>query len=86
MSSDYVQAPEDAGSAKYEYGCNVTNISVKDQKIEATYTDRDMQVQTVKADQVFGADGPSSTVRGMLAPRAKRIYAGYIYISSIELI
>jgi 2-polyprenyl-6-methoxyphenol hydroxylase-like FAD-dependent oxidoreductase len=78
VSSDYVDAAEDVGLAKYEYGCNVTNVAIEGRQIVVTYTDRDKNEQTTKTDRVFAADGPSSSIRSMFAPKAKRTYAGYV--------
>ena len=81
-SSDYLLSAEDRGSARYEYGCTVTGIKVDDNAEEGTvtveYTDRDKQTRTLKSERVFAADGPSSTIRGILLPDVKRTYAGYV--------
>jgi len=78
VSSNYVKSAEDAGLAKYEYGCNVTNVSVEDNQPVVTYIDRDKKERKEKPDLIFAADGPSSSVRGMLLPNTKRTYAGYV--------
>lgn len=78
VSSDYVKSAEDAGSAKYEYGCNVTKVSLEDNQTVVTYTDRDKKERKERPDLVFAADGPSSSIRGMLSPNTKRTYAGYV--------
>jgi flavin-dependent dehydrogenase len=77
-SSDYLKSAEDKGSASYEYGCNVTGIKVDDGGVTVEYTDRDKRNRTQKSDRVFAADGPSSTIRGILLPDTKRTYAGYV--------
>jgi hypothetical protein len=77
-SSDYLKSAEDKGSASYEYGCNVTGIKVDDEGVTVEYTDRDKNNRTQKSDRLFAADGPSSTIRGILLPDTKRTYAGYV--------
>ena len=84
ISSDYLPSAEDAGSAKYEYGSNVTGFKVDDQGVTVQYTDRDKKQCTMKGDRLFGADGPSSTIRGILVPDVKRSYAGYVLLSAEE--
>ena len=84
ISSDYLSSAEDAGSAKYEYGCNVTGFKVDDQGVTVQYTDRDKKQCTMKGDRLIGADGPSSTIRGILVPDVKRSYAGYVLYSAEE--
>jgi len=83
ISSDYVEAPEEAGQAKYDYGCTV--ISVKEdegsREMVVTYNDREKKEQTVKVERVFAADGPSSTIRHILLPHVERKYAGYVSLS-----
>ena len=84
VSSEYVKAPEEAGWAKYEYGCNVTNVKEDEgsKEMVVTYHDRDKKERTVKAERVFAADGPSSTIRSMLLPHVERKYAGYVSLST----
>ena len=85
-SSDYLSSAEDKGSATYEYGCNVSNIHINDDDegggggggVTVKYTDRDKKERTRTSDRVFAADGPSSTIRGILLPDIKRTYAGYV--------
>lgn len=80
VSSEYVDAPEDAGQAKYEYGFNVTGIKYdeKNEEVVVSFTDRDKNERNERTDRVFAADGPSSTIRGLLLPSVKREYAGYV--------
>ena len=79
VSSDYVQAPEDTGVAKYEYGCTVTGIKEDENTPDmiVTYQDREKNEQTARTSRVFAADGPSSTIRRLLLPQIQRTYAGY---------
>ena len=42
------------------------------------YEDKSGKVDTMTADLVIGADGPSSTLRRILIPDVKRNYAGYV--------
>jgi 2-polyprenyl-6-methoxyphenol hydroxylase-like FAD-dependent oxidoreductase len=81
VSSDYVDAPEDAGQAKYEYGFNVTGVKYdeRSEEVVVSFTDRDKNERNERTDRVFAADGPSSTIRGLLVPSVKREYAGYVF-------
>lgn len=80
VSSDYVQAPEDPGEVKYEYGCTVTGVKEVENSPEilVTYQDRERNERTARASRVFAADGPSSTIRRILLPQIQRTYAGYV--------
>jgi 2-polyprenyl-6-methoxyphenol hydroxylase-like FAD-dependent oxidoreductase len=80
VSSEYVQPVEEAGSAKYEYGCNVTAVHCdqNNKEVLVTYQDRNKKEQTAHTARVFAADGPSSTIRGFLMSDVKRKYAGYV--------
>jgi 2-polyprenyl-6-methoxyphenol hydroxylase-like FAD-dependent oxidoreductase len=82
VSSEYVKAPEEAGQAKYEYGCTVTSVKEDENgEMVVTYNDRNKKERTERTDRVFAADGPSSTIRHILLPRVERTYAGYVSLS-----
>lgn len=73
--------PEDEatdGKAAYLYGHKVINITTTQSKVEVAFQDKDGTEGRLEADLVFAADGPSSTVRGLLLPEVKRTYAGYV--------
>ena len=78
----YCQVPESEegeGHASYEYGYTVKNIrSLEDGQIELRYQARDGAEEVRAVDLIIGADGSSSTLRGLLLPEVKRTYAGYV--------
>ena len=80
MSSEYVQASEEAGSAKYEYGYNVTSVKYDEnsKEVVVSFQDRDKMEKTARTSRVFAADGPSSMIRGLMMPDIKRKYVGYV--------
>jgi 2-polyprenyl-6-methoxyphenol hydroxylase-like FAD-dependent oxidoreductase len=80
VSSEYVQASEEAGSAKYEYGYNVTSVKYDEnsKEVVVSFQDRDKMEKTARTSRVFAADGPSSMIRGLMMPDIKRQYAGYV--------
>ncbi|KAF3937333.1 hypothetical protein ABW19_dt0203247 [Dactylella cylindrospora] len=75
--------PEGTGEAVYEYGRKMTGYKVIGDKIivfaEKVRNDEAAgEVVEVTGDVLIGADGPSSTIRGMLEPEVQRKYVGYV--------
>ena len=79
--------PSGGGKAKYEFGRSVTSIREVDDRIEISYSDsRDhtngdttSASDTMTADFLIAADGPSSTLRPVLIPNPPpRTYVGYV--------
>lgn len=78
--SDYCQAPplrESDGKTEYRYDSKVVRIEDLGKQVEVRYQKHDGKEESVTADLVIGADGPSSTVRRLLCPGVKRTLAGY---------
>ncbi|KAJ8607668.1 hypothetical protein MRB53_040131 [Persea americana] len=68
------------GKVTYRYGCTVTNITEQDSRALIHFKTSDNSEQTISADLVIAADGPSSTIRKLLEPSVERKYAGYVVI------
>ena len=72
------------GEISYRYGCTVTDLADEGSKIHVkfkkTLPDGSEAEESVVADIVIAADGPSSTIRGLLEPQIERKYAGYAVI------
>lgn len=86
VESKYLQGKKPADWAKstdgkvdYRYGCTVSGYKVTGSQVEVSYIRND-QKETVKADLLIGADGPSSTIRKILYPDIQREYCGYVVI------
>lgn len=82
LQSEYVKGlkEDDRPKAAYENGCTITNIEdAGDKGVKATFNHKDRgEGQTAFADMILAADGPSSTIRGLLNPSISRDYAGYV--------
>ena len=68
---------ETDGKVRYIYGATVTAIEDKGDCVSVSYKQRpedggDEEPGVVMADIVVAADGPSSTIRGLLEPGVKR--------------
>ncbi|TKA80321.1 hypothetical protein B0A55_02209 [Friedmanniomyces simplex] len=73
---------ETDGEVTYIYGATVTGIEDKGDQVLVSYkqkhpTDGTEDPAAIHADLVIAADGPSSTIRGILEPHVQRTYAGY---------
>lgn len=83
LQSDYVpeiDTPlvEDEGKATYEQGKTVTDVKYVDGSVLVVYETTKGQTETIRADLIIAADGPSSSIRKILQPRLQREYAGYV--------
>lgn len=79
--SDYCDLPKATpgeGEAVYDFGHTVTDIRENEGSIELGFKDRSGNPGVCSADMVLAADGPSSTVRKLLAPEVERTYTGYV--------
>ncbi|KAH9866792.1 hypothetical protein J1614_008485 [Plenodomus biglobosus] len=81
VKSEYCDVPkndESVGIVKHLHGHKVTAVHDKGDKIIVQYEKDNGIKDEMKADLVIGADGPSSTIRSMLATTVERTYAGYV--------
>ncbi|KAF2819293.1 monooxygenase [Ophiobolus disseminans] len=81
VKSAYCEVPDedkDDGRVKHLHGHKVTGLKEKEDKMVVNYEASDGNEGEMEADLVIGADGPSSTVRSLLAPQVERKYAGYV--------
>lgn len=77
----YCSVPEKRdgdGEGRYEYGRTVKDVRIEGGKVAVEWEGRDGKQGTEEADMVIAADGPSSTLRGILDPGVKRKYVGYV--------
>ena len=73
------------GSTTYVPGAKVTGIEDQGAHVLVSYTQKHTgtgtdEPLTIQADLLIAADGPSSTIRGILEPEVQRTYAGYCVI------
>ncbi|KAK5741306.1 hypothetical protein LTR17_004012 [Elasticomyces elasticus] len=72
------------GTINYVYGATVTGIEDKGDYVAVSYKqkreDGTEELCAINAEILVAADGPSSTIRGILEPQVKRTYAGYCVI------
>ncbi|KAK5120493.1 hypothetical protein LTR85_006148 [Meristemomyces frigidus] len=72
------------GKVTYRSGCTVTDLEHQGSKVRVHYKRRQNDgsevADSIEADIVVAADGPSSTIRAMFEPDVKRKYAGYCVI------
>lgn len=90
VESDYLQdgkLPEERpsdGKVTYRYGCTVTDIVDEGSHVHVHFKkkleDGTEVEESLKTKLVIAADGPSSTIRGILEPSVERKYAGYVVI------
>lgn len=90
VDSGYLQdakLPEERqsdGKISYRYGCSVFDVVDCGSKVQIKFRKAsDVGPETeesLEADLVIAADGPSSTIRGQLEPSVERKYAGYAVI------
>ena len=81
LKSNYCETPKPVageGTGTYEYGRLVKDAKDRGEQVELLYETKEGQTETVKADLVIGADGPSSTLRKLFLPKINREYAGYV--------
>jgi len=75
---------EGDGAVRYIYGATVTGVEKKGERVVVKYSlkteDGEEAEKEIEANLVIAADGPSSTIRGILEPEVKRTYAGYCVI------
>jgi 2-polyprenyl-6-methoxyphenol hydroxylase-like FAD-dependent oxidoreductase len=80
LASRYCDVPETRkgdGKGEYEYGCTVTALQEVEEGIKIEFHSKDGESSEI-ADLVIAADGPSSTIRKLLAPDVVRKYVGYV--------
>lgn len=72
------------GKVNYRYGCTVTNIVDEGSHVRVDFKQKnedDSETEnSVTTKLLVAADGPSSTIRGILEPQIDRKYAGYVVI------
>lgn len=81
LESGYCSLPaagNSQGKGEYKYGCTVTGLREIDDGVEIDFDDREGAKKSETADLIIGADGPSSTLRKLLAPAVERKYVGYV--------
>lgn len=70
--------PKDQGEGVIQMGAKAINITHSSGEVVVEYEDMSNgAVNSIKADLIIAADGASSTIRQILLPEIKRIYAGY---------
>jgi 2-polyprenyl-6-methoxyphenol hydroxylase-like FAD-dependent oxidoreductase len=70
---------EDEGSGEYLYGKKVTAVKKSvEEMVKIEFDDQDGKADSLTADLVIGADGPSSTTRTIFEPESHRTNAGYV--------
>ena len=90
IDSDYLQGgqpPEERptdGKVTYCYGCTVTTIHDEGDKVRIDFLrkqpDGSETAESITANLLVAADGPSSTIRHIFEPQVERTYAGYCVI------
>ncbi|KAJ4363676.1 hypothetical protein N0V83_009972 [Neocucurbitaria cava] len=82
VKSDYCEVPKQddsrEGHVTHLHGHKVTGVEEKGDKVVVKYETNKGKAGEMTADLVIGADGPSSTIRSILAPDVERTYAGYV--------
>ena len=72
------------GEISYRHGCTVTDVIDEESQVRINFKkaleDGSEAEESMTADLVVAADGPSSTIRGLLEPSIDRKYAGYAVI------
>ena len=70
---------ESEGKAVYDLGKRVTEVLYKDGLFTLHFEDLiHGSAGSLQADRVIAADGSNSRIRKLVAPHAKRTYAGYV--------
>ncbi|KAK8058129.1 FAD/NAD(P)-binding domain-containing protein [Apiospora phragmitis] len=75
VQNSYCEVPD--GKTVHLHDRNVTDIQERDDGVEVFWKSGKGEEGSIKADTLVGADGPSSTIRSILAPEVQRVYAGY---------
>jgi 2-polyprenyl-6-methoxyphenol hydroxylase-like FAD-dependent oxidoreductase len=81
VESDYCEVPEedkDSPRVRHLHGHKVIGLEENEEKVIVQYETKDGAKGKLEADLVISADGPSSTIRSILAPTIERTYAGYV--------
>lgn len=81
VESEYCDVPKSReidGEVRHLHGHKVTGVKEKDGRVEVAFTTTDGKEDTLNADLVVGADGPSSTIRSIFKSDVQRTYAGYV--------
>lgn len=81
VDSKYCKVPEPVdmdGRVQHLHGRKVTGIRHQGDKVEVFFSTADRKDGSLVADFVIGADGPSSTIRGLFLDNVRRTYAGYV--------
>ncbi len=72
------------GRVRYRYGCTVTDVVDEGDVVRVRFKRKDEGAGEVEESLttrlLVAADGPSSTIRGILEPEVERKYAGYVVI------
>ena len=81
LASDYISSPPAVeggeGQTLYSFGKTVLGLQKKDGGVILEIKDSDGKIGSKFVDLVVAADGPSSTIRQLFEPDARRMYAGY---------
>lgn len=80
VENPYCKVPERSltdGASVHLHNQNVTDIKERDDGLEVFWKSSSGDEGSILADVLVGADGPSSTIRTLLAPEVQRVYAGY---------
>ncbi|KAK8064070.1 FAD/NAD(P)-binding domain-containing protein [Apiospora saccharicola] len=80
VENPYCKVPDGKptdGKTVHLHDRNVTDIKERDDCVEIYWKSGSGEEGSLKADVLIGADGPSSTIRSILAPEVQRKYAGY---------
>ena len=80
IKSDYCDVPDPLasdGRAVHLHDHKVIMIHDEGRQVRVDFQRSDGSTGSMYADMVVGADGPNSTVRGLLVPGIERTYAGY---------
>jgi 2-polyprenyl-6-methoxyphenol hydroxylase-like FAD-dependent oxidoreductase len=86
--SAYCEVPEAVegdGEARYRYGCTFTNVTEeKGGNVRVHFATKDREQETIQADLLIAADGPSSSVRQRFIPEVKRSKTGYCALRGLS--
>ena len=69
--------------SRYRNGCTVVNVLDEGDTIQTHIINETGQPETVEVELVIAADGISSTIRKLVLPECKRVYAGYAVLRGI---
>lgn len=80
VESEYCTVPqprEGDGKAVHLHGHTVTGLDEDGDHVRVHYKTMDGRADSMLADMLIAADGPSSTIRKIFEPDVQRTYAGY---------